>query len=79
MSPAIKENIASAEKCLKSTASPGYNAPDSLAHFVLGTTPANYQPMIDFNIRLLNAEITCGGAVLTFLPYDYQHHRIAII
>ena len=67
MPPAPQEIITPVDKGVKSTPDPGYQAPDSPAHFVLRTTSANYQPAIVFYIRLIKAEITCGGAVLTFL------------
>lgn len=56
-----------------------YPSPSALAHVVLRTTPGNYQAMINFYIHLLKAEVTCEGPVLTFLRYDYEHHRIAIV
>lgn len=30
-------------------------------------------------MRLLKADITCEGPVITFLRYDHEHHRIAIV
>lgn len=56
-----------------------YPSPNALAHVVLRATPAKYQAMIDFYVRLLRAEISCQGPVITFLRYDYEHHRIAIL
>jgi catechol-2,3-dioxygenase len=54
-------------------------SPKSLAHVVFRTTPGSYQPMIQFYKELLNAEIVHTTPVLTFLRYDEEHHRIAII
>lgn len=79
MSPALQERTPSVAKDVKPAAGPEYKAPNSLAHAVLRSSPANYQTMIDFYIRLLKAEITCAGPVITFLRYDYEHHRIGII
>lgn len=39
----------------------------------------NNQTIINFYVRLLNATITCEGPIITFLRYDYEHHRIAIV
>lgn len=57
----------------------GHPTPSLFAHAVLRTTPANYRPMVAFYIRLLNATIVHESPVLTFLRYDEEHHRIAII
>lgn len=51
----------------------------TLAHVVLRTTPANYQDMIDFYVRLLSAKIAHASPVITFLRFDDEHHRIAIL
>ncbi|KAL1850841.1 hypothetical protein Plec18170_006678 [Paecilomyces lecythidis] len=56
-----------------------YPSPNALAHVVLRTTPDRYEEMIDFYVRLLKATVTCRGPVITFLRYDYEHHRIAIV
>ena len=54
-------------------------SPEALAHVVLRTTPETYQSMIQFYQNLLGAHIVHTTPVLTFLRYDYEHHRIAII
>ncbi|ORX96466.1 Glyoxalase/Bleomycin resistance protein/Dihydroxybiphenyl dioxygenase [Clohesyomyces aquaticus] len=54
-------------------------SPTALAHAVLRTTSANYAAMIQFWIDLLNADIVHATPVLTFLRYDEEHHRIAIV
>lgn len=56
-----------------------HNRPARLVHVVLRTSPANYASMIRFYQNILNAEIVHETPVLTFLRFDYQHHRIAII
>lgn len=53
--------------------------PAALAHVVLRTTPENYEPMIEFYQNLLDAEIVHKSPVLTFLRYDEEHHRVAIL
>lgn len=56
-----------------------HHSPQMLAHVVLRTTPQNYQAMIQFYVHLLSATIVHTTPVLTFLRYDEEHHRIAII
>ena len=53
--------------------------PSVLAHIVLRTTPENYETMIAFYMHLLNARIAHASPVITFLRYDDEHHRIAIL
>lgn len=60
-------------------ANKGHPTPTTLAHVVLRTTANNYQPMIAFYMRLLNATITHASPNITFLRYDEEHHRIAIL
>ena len=55
------------------------HSPAALAHVVLRTSPDTYQRMIDFYKEVLNATIVHTTPVLTFLRYDHEHHRIAII
>ncbi len=54
-------------------------SPSRLAHVVFRTTTANYEAMIQFYQNLLSAEIVHSTPVLTFLRYDEEHHRVAII
>ena len=56
-----------------------HHSPKVLAHVVLRTTTENYQAMIQFYLNLLSAEIVHTTPVLTFLRYDEEHHRIAIV
>lgn len=58
---------------------PSHPTPSLFAHAVLRTTPANYQPMIAFYARLLNATIVHTNPTITFLRFDSEHHRIAIL
>lgn len=57
----------------------GHPTPSLFAHAVLRTTPKNYQPMIAFYVRLLNATIAHASPIVTFLRYDEEHHRLALI
>lgn len=47
-----------------------------MAHVVLRT--ANYKPMVAFYKAFLGAYATHENDFLSFLTYDYEHHRIAI-
>ncbi|MCJ1299233.1 hypothetical protein MMC08_002025 [Hypocenomyce scalaris] len=51
--------------------------PSKLAHVVLKTS--NYRAMVEWYKAFLGAEITHEGDTLTFLRYDDEHHRVAII
>jgi catechol 2,3-dioxygenase-like lactoylglutathione lyase family enzyme len=51
--------------------------PVKLAHVVLRTR--NYDEMIAWWKLVLNAEVRQGNDFLTFLSYDDEHHRIAIV
>jgi catechol-2,3-dioxygenase len=52
-------------------------SPSALAHVVLRT--ANYQPMVDFYTTFLGGYITHGNPFISFITYDEEHHRIAIL
>ncbi|KAM5346050.1 hypothetical protein ACJ41O_009055 [Fusarium nematophilum] len=52
-------------------------SPTSLAHVVLRT--ANLQPMVDFYVNFLGGSVTHGNETLSFITYDEEHHRIALI
>jgi Predicted ring-cleavage extradiol dioxygenase len=51
--------------------------PAHLAHVVMRTS--NYQPMLDWYTALLSAQTTFGNEIVSFLTYDEEHHRVAII
>ncbi|KAF2870918.1 Glyoxalase/Bleomycin resistance protein/Dihydroxybiphenyl dioxygenase [Massariosphaeria phaeospora] len=51
--------------------------PTKLAHVVLRSN--NYEAMVDFYLKFLGAKIQWAGPQMTFLTYDEEHHRIAII
>ncbi len=52
-------------------------SPSKLAHVVFRTS--RYREMIGFYMNLLNAKVAFESDVLTFLTYDEEHHRIAIL
>ncbi|KAK2046183.1 glyoxalase/Bleomycin resistance protein/Dioxygenase superfamily protein [Colletotrichum somersetense] len=58
-------------------ASPGACRPSELAHFVLRTN--NPQRLIEFYQNFLNAKITHSSDVITFMTWDHEHHRFAIL
>lgn len=58
---------------------PGHKvtSPCKLAHVVLRT--AKFQEMVDFYTAFLGGSITYGNDMLSFITYDDEHHRIALI
>ncbi|KAF5023725.1 hypothetical protein F66182_4229 [Fusarium sp. NRRL 66182] len=52
-------------------------SPASLAHVVLRTR--HLKPMEDFYVKFLGGTVTHGDDVLSFITYDEEHHRIALI
>ena len=54
-------------------------SPTALCHFVLKTTPDHYKPMVDFYRTFLGAKITHANNRISFMTYDDEHHRLAII
>lgn len=55
----------------------GAVVPAKLAHLVLRTP--RYREMVDWYCRVLQAEPVFSDAMLTFVTYDDEHHRIAFI
>ncbi|MGF1595705.1 MAG: VOC family protein [Acidimicrobiales bacterium] len=51
--------------------------PVKFAHMVLDTN--NYEAMVEWYSTFLDAEVRHGDEYLTFLSYDDEHHRIAIV
>ncbi|KAK1566359.1 glyoxalase/Bleomycin resistance protein/Dioxygenase superfamily protein [Colletotrichum navitas] len=51
--------------------------PSELAHFVLRTK--NPQKLIEFYQNFLNAKITHSSDIITFMTWDHEHHRFAIL
>jgi catechol 2,3-dioxygenase-like lactoylglutathione lyase family enzyme len=52
-------------------------SPAKFAHFVLRTS--RYSALVDWYKTVLGAKITFAGEFLTFLAYDDEHHRVAVI
>jgi catechol-2,3-dioxygenase len=52
-------------------------SPSMLAHVVLRTN--NFKAMVDYYKTFLGAEASYENETLSFLRYDEEHHRIAII
>ncbi|RSL55654.1 hypothetical protein CEP52_017040 [Fusarium oligoseptatum] len=52
-------------------------SPASMAHVVLRT--ANLQPMVDFYVNFLGGSVTHGNETLSFITFDEEHHRIALL
>jgi catechol 2,3-dioxygenase-like lactoylglutathione lyase family enzyme len=51
--------------------------PRKLAHLVLKTS--NYEPMVDWYLKVLNARVALAAPHVSFLTFDDEHHRIAIV
>lgn len=52
-------------------------SPRKLAHVVFRTS--RYKEVIDWHKTVLNAQVAFSNDFLTFLSYDDEHHRVAII
>ncbi|KAI1334515.1 Glyoxalase/Bleomycin resistance protein/Dihydroxybiphenyl dioxygenase [Xylariaceae sp. FL0016] len=52
-------------------------SPTSLAHVVLQTS--NYKAMVSFYKAFLGAHASYENENISFLTYDHEHHRIAIV
>lgn len=57
--------------------SPQVLSPSALAHVVLRTS--NKEAMEDYYTTFLGGRIAHKNDVLSFITYDYEHHRIALI
>ena len=55
----------------------GRLAPVKFEHAVLRTT--ELEPMLDWYLTVLQAEVTFGNASMAFLSYDEQNHRVALV
>jgi catechol 2,3-dioxygenase-like lactoylglutathione lyase family enzyme len=51
--------------------------PKKLAHLVLKT--GNYERMVDWYLKVLNARVALAAPHVSFLTFDDEHHRIAIV
>ena len=54
-------------------------SPVRLCHVVLKTQPRNYKHMLDWWLTFLGGHIVWGNEVVSFITYDDEHHRIAIV
>lgn len=70
MSAPIQENTASTANGI---------SPSALCHIVLRTPTENYSKMVAFYLTFLGAHATHTHPRVTFLTYDYEHHRVAIV
>lgn len=52
-------------------------SPASLAHVVLRTN--NLKRMVDFYTTFLGGTVVHGDEMISFITYDHEHHRIAIV
>lgn len=52
-------------------------SPSMLAHVVLRT--GNFSKMVEFYSAFLGGAVTHGNEFLSFITYDQEHHRIALI
>ncbi|KAH0423213.1 biphenyl-2,3-diol 1,2-dioxygenase 2 [Colletotrichum kahawae] len=55
----------------------GVSRPSELAHLVLRTN--NAKRLVDFYTKFLNARVVHGSELITFLTWDHEHHRLAIL
>ncbi len=54
-------------------------SPSAFVHIVLRTTPTNFRPVAEYYKTFLGAHAIYENELLSFLTYDEEHHRIAII
>ena len=54
-------------------------SPTAICHFVLKTTPENWNAMITFYLTFLGARITHRNARIAFMTFDHMDHRLAIV
>jgi catechol-2,3-dioxygenase len=52
-------------------------APSAFAHVVLKTSA--YQRLIDWYVAFLDAHVVFRNDMISFLTYDDEHHRVAIV
>ncbi|KIV81158.1 hypothetical protein PV11_08597 [Exophiala sideris] len=52
-------------------------SPSGLAHVVLRTS--NFEDMVDFYLKFLGGTVAFGNDFISFITYDEEHHRIALI
>ena len=54
-------------------------SPSAFVHAVLRTTPENFQSMVQYYKTFLGAHAAFENDFVSFLTYDEEHHRIAIM
>lgn len=54
-------------------------SPQAFVHIVLRTTAEQFGPMVAFYKQFLGAHAAYENEVISFLTYDDEHHRIAIV
>ncbi|MGI9258525.1 MAG: VOC family protein [Gammaproteobacteria bacterium] len=56
----------------------GKIAPSKIGHFVVNSTPENYEKMVSWYETVLESEVSYANDFVAFLAYDDEHHRIGI-
>lgn len=56
----------------------GKIAPSKMSHVVLNTHPDNYETMVQWYLKVFEAEVAYANDEVAFLGFDEEHHRIAI-
>jgi len=51
--------------------------PVKLAHFVIKTS--NYEALVKWYLEVLNARVALSAPHITFMTFDDEHHRVAIV
>jgi catechol-2,3-dioxygenase len=54
-------------------------SPALFAHVVLRTSPANFPKMVTYYKDFLGAHASFENDMISFLTYDEEHHRVAIV
>jgi catechol-2,3-dioxygenase len=54
-------------------------SPAKLAHVVLRTSPDTFKEMVQFYKTFLGGQATYENDSMSFITYDDEHHRIAIL
>ncbi|KAF6807909.1 biphenyl-2,3-diol 1,2-dioxygenase 2 [Colletotrichum sojae] len=55
----------------------GVGRPSELAHLVLRSS--NPERLVDFYTKFLSARVVHASSLITFLTWDHEHHRLAIL
>lgn len=57
---------------------PNRLSPSRLSHLVIGTTMANFKPMVSFYKSVLQSDVVFENQFVCFMTYDDEHHRLGI-